>query len=328
MKKSLIVVLGIFIGLACLAIGLAAKRPGAMLPGRRAATRVALASARGSADSDSVIRLASNPQAAPPFLINDLNGIPVSTADWKGKVVILTFWATWCPPCREEIPMLIALQNRYKDRLQVVGISVDDDEPANVKKFAQEAGINYPIVMASREILAEYGGAPGLPTTFVIDTNTRVVQKHVGLYPESVYEQEIRYLLGLPVEATVETFQDVGQIFLKNAALATELPGVDFAGLNPAQKKIALRRLNSESCDCGCTLTMAQCRINDTSCPISKKLAAQVVKEVAAGKSAPAASPTAEPSAAPAPDAVPGDAPAAPPAANPSASPTPGSGRP
>ncbi|MFZ0433119.1 MAG: TlpA disulfide reductase family protein, partial [Candidatus Acidiferrales bacterium] len=216
---------------------------------------------------------------------------------------------------------------RYKDRLQVVGISVDDDEPANVKKFAQEAGINYPIVMASREILAEYGGAPGLPTTFVIDTNTRVVQKHVGLYPESVYEQEIRYLLGLPVEATVETFQDVGQIFLKNAALATELPGVDFAGLNPAQKKIALRRLNSESCDCGCTLTMAQCRINDTSCPISKKLAAQVVKEVAAGKSAPAASPTAEPSTAPAPDAVPSGAPAAP-AANPHASPTPGAGRP
>jgi thiol-disulfide isomerase/thioredoxin len=311
MQKSLIVALGTFLGLAGLAIGIAATRPGDVMLGRPLAPRNARGSGSESAGA-SVIRLASNPQLVPPFLLTDLNGMPVSTADWKGKVVILTFWATWCPPCREEIPMLIGLQNRYKDRLQVVGISVDDADPSDVKKFAQDEGINYPIVMATREVLAEYGGAPGLPTTFVIDTQSRVVQKHVGLYPESVYEQEIRYLLGLPVEATVETFQDVGQIFLKNATLATSLPGVDFAGLTPEQKKIALRRLNTETCDCGCNLTLAQCRLNDTSCPISKKLAAQVVKEIREGKAAPPTPSDSSPHVSP--DNPPSQPPSSPPA--------------
>jgi hypothetical protein len=81
----------------------------------------------------------------------------------------------------------------------------------------------------------------------------------------------------------------MGQIFLKNAARATSLPGVDFTGLTPEQKKVALKRMNSEICDCGCRLTLAQCRINDTTCPVSKALAAKVVKEILANASAPAA---------------------------------------
>ena len=170
--------------------------------------------------------------------------------------MLLNFWATWCPPCREEIPELVDLQNRYKDRLQVIGISMDDpEEMRSVKKFAVRAGVNYPIVMASREIIQEYGGVPALPTSFVVNTEGKVVQKHVGLYPTFVYETEVRSLLGMPVEASVETFKDEGQIFLKNAALATELPDVDFKDLTPELKKVALKRLNSESCDCGCRLT-------------------------------------------------------------------------
>jgi len=120
-----------------------------------------------------------------------------------------------------------------------------------------------------------------------------VVQKHEGLYSNALYEAEVRLLLGLPVDATIETFEDTGQIFLKNAVLATELPNVDFTGLNAEQKKAALKRMNSETCDCGCTLTLAQCRINDTSCPVSKKLAAQVVKEIASGSATPAPTPSA-----------------------------------
>jgi hypothetical protein len=185
------------------------------------------------------------------------------------------------------------LANRYKDRLQVVGVSVDDDDPAEVKQFAKQAGINYPIVMADRAIVAEYGGVAALPTLFVVNTDGNVVQKHEGLFSNALYEAEVRLLLGLPVDATIETFDDTGQIFLKNAVLATELPNVDFTGLNPEQKKAALKRMNSETCDCGCTLTLAQCRINDTSCPVSKKLAAQVVKEVASNAATPApAAPT------------------------------------
>jgi hypothetical protein len=134
-----------------------------------------------------------------------------------------------------------------------------------------------------------YGGVPALPTTFLINTEGRVVTKHSGLYPKDAYDQEIRALLGMPTYARVETFVDTGQLFLKNAANATELPGVSFKGLTAEQKKHALRRLNSESCTCGCDLTLSQCRVNDTGCPVSVNLAEQVVKDEASGKPAPAA---------------------------------------
>jgi thiol-disulfide isomerase/thioredoxin len=300
MKRSFILVLAMVAGLAGLAIGLAASRsesPRTIKALRAVAHSASSASASvaasgakatESADEPHVVRFAAHPQPMPAFLVNDLDGNPVSTAAWKGKVVFVNFWATWCPPCRAEIPILIDLQNRYKDRLQIVGVSVDDGDPADVKQFVKEAGINYPIVMADRAIVKEYGGVPALPTLFIVNPDGNVVQKHEGLFSNELYEAEVRSLLGLPVDATIETFEDTGQIFLKNAVLATELPNVDFTGLDPDQKKIALKRMNSETCDCGCTLTLAQCRINDTSCPISKKLAARVVKEVASNVAAPA----------------------------------------
>ena len=306
MKKSFIVLLVALAGAACLALGIAAPRvhnvtsttartsgtsgapsaaPSAMPSARTAAsTKVARTSAVPDGEPQSqgqrIIRFANNPQAVPPFLVNDLDGNVVSTAALHGKVVLLNFWATWCPPCREEIPELIDLADRYKDTLQVVGISMDDADPPQVKQFATRIGINYPVIMGGREIITPYGGVPALPTTYIVNRDGRIVQKHVGLYPTYIYEDEIRALLDMKVDATVQTFEDTGQIFLKNAALATALPGVEFAGLTPEQKKIALKRLNSEGCDCGCRLTLAQCRINDTLCPVSKRIAAQVVKEV------------------------------------------------
>jgi thiol-disulfide isomerase/thioredoxin len=230
-----------------------------------------------------VIRFVKNPEMAPPLKALDLSGRPVELSNFAGKVVLVNFWATWCPPCREEIPELLELKKAYKDRLEIVGISEDDDPPESVLKFARQKGMNYPIVMATEELIGAYGGVPALPTSFLIDTQGRVVQKHSGLYPIEWYHREIRSLLGLPTDARVETFVDMGQVFLKNAANATELPGVSFKGLTPEQKKVALRRLNSESCTCGCKLTLSECRVNDTECPYSGKLAAKVVKEVAGG---------------------------------------------
>ena len=235
---------------------------------------------RTQGDANQVIRFVSNPLPAPPFLMTDLDGQAVSTAQWKGKVVILVFWATWCPPCRAEIPMLVHLQNLYKDKLEVVGVSVDEATPAEVKGFVRQMGMNYPVVMADERLVEEYGGVPALPTAFVINPDGKVVQKHVGLLPETLYDQEVRALLGMPVEARIETFVDQGQIFLKNAALATELPGVDMKGLTPAQRKEALKELNTETCQCGCGLTLAQCRIVDSPCLVSKKLANDVVKRI------------------------------------------------
>jgi len=230
-----------------------------------------------------VIRFVKNPEMAPPIQAQDLLGKQVNIETLAGKVVLVNFWATWCPPCREEIPELLQLKKEYKGQLEIVGISEDDDPPESVLKFARQKGMTYPIVMATPELVEAYGGVPALPTSFLIDTQGRVVQKHSGLYPIEAYDLEIHSLLGMPTNARVETFVDTGQVFLKNAANATELPGVSFKGLTADQKKRALRRLNSESCTCGCKLTLSQCRVNDGECPVSGKLAAQVVKEVSGG---------------------------------------------
>jgi len=242
---------------------------------------------RNEGDSEMVIRFASNPQPLPPFLLSDLDGDVVSTASWRGKVVILNFWATWCPPCREEIPEMIELSKRFKDRLQVVGVSMDDAPEDEVRQFGRNLGIDYPIVMGSGALSREYGGVPALPTTFVANTEGRIVQKHEGLYPIDIYDSEIRSLLGMPVDAKVETFEDTGQIFLKNAIHAKELPGVDFKGLSEDQKHAALKRLNSQMCTCGCRLTIAQCRINDSSCSTSQQLAEKIVRQIRSGADAP-----------------------------------------
>ena len=236
-----------------------------------------------------VIRFASNPEPAPEIVIHELSGKITTMDDLKGKVVLVNFWATWCPPCRVEIPELIKLQEQHRERLQVIGISEDED-PELVREFVKQAGINYPVVMATPELIAAYGGVPALPTTFVVDTEGRVVQRHLGLLSSEAYDLEIRALAGLPVEARIEHFVDTGQIFRKNVANATELPDVDLTGLSPEQKKQALRRLNSEDCVCGCKLTLAQCRVDDTTCPVSKAIAATVVKEVLDG--GPAAQPS------------------------------------
>jgi thiol-disulfide isomerase/thioredoxin len=249
--------------------------------------RLAPQAGGASADNAKVIRFAKNPEMAPPFLLRDVNGGIVSTADWKGKVVILNFWATWCPPCREEIPELVKLQAMYRDKLQVIGASEDEDGPQKVQQFVKMYRMNYPIVMATRELIDNYGGVPALPTSFVIDPQGRVMTKHTGLYEYEVYEREVRVLAGLPVDARIETFNDTGQIFLKNAANATELPDVDLSGLTADQKKDALHRLNAETCTCGCNLTLAECRINDSSCPVSKPAANEVVKRVRAGQPEP-----------------------------------------
>jgi thiol-disulfide isomerase/thioredoxin len=295
MKKSLaaVIVLAVVAGASGVLIGmvvarirhknaarLSAASHGASLTSSANGESEAGPRQNGSAE---VIRFAKDPSPTPPFLVSDLRGQTVSTAQLHGKVVIVNFWATWCPPCREEIPGLIALQNKYKDRLQVIGVSVDEDAPASfVKAFADREGINYPIVMGT-EIAKEYGGVPALPTSFVVNTDGRVVQKHVGLLNPAETENEVRALLNLPVSVRIETFADTGQIFLKNAERATDLPDVDMHGLTPAQKTAVLKRLNSESCTCGCDLTIAQCRINDTTCAISKKLAADIVSEVRNG---------------------------------------------
>ena len=221
-----------------------------------------------------------NPDPAPEFQLAGLDGKPISLAGARGKIILLNFWASWCGPCRAEVPDLVELQTRYKDRLQVIGLVVDDDDMDVIHQFVRDFGINYPVAVAPVELRIQYGGIPALPTSFLLDAQGRVVQKHVGLRDPALYEIEIRALLGLPTGFKVETFEDTGEIFLKHADRASELPGVDLSKLTAEQKRIALHRFNAESCNCGCKFTLAQCRINDTACQVSKALTAKIIGEI------------------------------------------------
>jgi thiol-disulfide isomerase/thioredoxin len=236
---------------------------------------------------EAIIRFIRDPDLAPEFAAKGMDGNAVSLGAARGKVVLLNFWATWCGPCRMEVPDLVELQKKYRDRLQVIGLVVDDADKDAVRKFAKRYSINYPVAMATDEMRFQFGGVPALPTSFIIDARGRVVQKHIGLRDPELYEMEVRALLGLPISARVETFDDTGEIFLKHANRASELPGVDMTSLTPAQKTVALHRMNEESCTCGCQYTLAQCRIYDSACHISRERTAKIVAECANSASRP-----------------------------------------
>jgi thiol-disulfide isomerase/thioredoxin len=229
-----------------------------------------------------IIRFVRNPDLAPDFKLKDFADKEISLADSRGKVILLNFWATWCGPCRAEIPTLIKLQERYKDQLQIIGLVVDEDEEDPVRQVAIAEGINYPVAMAPTDVRIQYGGITALPSVFVIDREGRVVQKHVGLFNPALYEMEVRALAELPVAAKIETFEDTGDIFLKHADRATSLPGVDFSNLSAEQRNAALHKFNAQACECGCKFTLAQCRIYDPACQISQKRTAEIVKAIAA----------------------------------------------
>ncbi len=139
-----------------------------------------------------------NPSAksAPSFALQDLNGKMVNLSDFKGKVVILDFWATWCPPCVIEIPHFIELYEQYKDQgFAMVGISLDRQGVSVVESFAQKHGVNYPILMNDGRTDKAYGGITYIPTTFVIDAAGNIRQKYVGYQDKAVFEADIKALL-------------------------------------------------------------------------------------------------------------------------------------
>src|ERR1700740_1249804 len=113
-----------------------------------------------------VIQFVKNPDTAPAFQLNDLDGKSFSLAEAKGKIVLLNFWATWCGPCRAEIPDLIVLQEKYRDQLQIIGLTVDDDDASMIKEVVAETRINYPVAMSPPEVRMQYGGIAALPTSF------------------------------------------------------------------------------------------------------------------------------------------------------------------
>ncbi|MGC9315443.1 MAG: TlpA family protein disulfide reductase [bacterium] len=134
---------------------------------------------------------------APSFSLRGLNGEKVNLEDYAGKVVLLDFWATWCRPCVMAIPDLVALQSEYgKDSFVVIGISLDR-QPAMVPRFAEKAGINYPIAYGFGESVAQdYGNITSIPTAIIVDKNGCIKQRLVGLHPKSELQKYIKPLLG------------------------------------------------------------------------------------------------------------------------------------
>ena len=217
---------------------------------------------------------------APDFSLTDISGKKFNLSDYKGKVVILDFWATWCGPCLVEIPGFISLQKRYANEgLAVVGISMDSGQE-QVVDFYRQYNMNYRVAVGDARLEELYGGIIGLPTTFVIGRDGRVYAKHEGAMDVSVFEEEVKQLLAAPADAEAAAFQQEGpmtradQIELGDPKeIDSEVPGVDLSKLTATQKEAFKKVLEGQPCTCGCKMNLLKCRQVDRQCGISRKLA-------------------------------------------------------
>lgn len=179
MKNKPIILAGLFIAAAAAVLALTAAREPSTSP-----TEATIASA--------------SPTPSPAWELKGVDGKTVKSSDLTGKVVVLDFWATWCGPCRMEIPGFIELQKKYADKgLVVIGVSLDQDGASAVKPFVEKMGINYSIVLGDETIVSAFGGIEGIPTTFIIDRAGNIVRKHVGYAPKAEFEADIKPLLKL-----------------------------------------------------------------------------------------------------------------------------------
>lgn len=135
-------------------------------------------------------------EQAPAFSLKDKDGKTISLASLKGKVVVLNFWATWCPPCRAEIPDFKKVYSEYKGKgVEIIGVSLDHKGWDVVRPFLKKWDINYPVVLGGAKIAKDYGNVRSIPTTFIIDKKGKIVDSHVGAMKESVLVKSFKKLL-------------------------------------------------------------------------------------------------------------------------------------
>jgi cytochrome c biogenesis protein CcmG/thiol:disulfide interchange protein DsbE len=132
----------------------------------------------------------------PDFVLPNLEGEMIPSSDLSGKVVLIDFWATWCPPCRLEVPHLIELHDSYKSQgFEILGIALDNQGAEVVEPYVRENGITYPIVIGNPEVVMAFGGLTGIPTAIMVDRSGNMVRKYVGYTEKAVFEEDIKRLL-------------------------------------------------------------------------------------------------------------------------------------
>lgn len=143
---------------------------------------------------------------APDFTLTSLDGKQVKLSDLRGKAVVLNFWATWCGPCKIEIPWLTDLQKQYQPQgVEIVGVAMDDDaekKPDDIRKFTQEMNVNYQILLGNEKVADEYGGVDALPTTYYIDRDGKIVNRVFGIIGHKEIEQNIQAAMKKGAPAT------------------------------------------------------------------------------------------------------------------------------
>jgi peroxiredoxin len=189
MKSRWIIAGAAALSLALLTLPLLKRgRGGETIPTKSAAG--AGAARAGSCDAEGTAKF--------DFVLKDQNNAAVKMADYKGKVVLLNFWATWCGPCKIEIPAFVELYDQYKDKgLVIVGVSVDDS-PEQLQAFMKEYRMNYPVLQMTPEVETAYGPFYGYPTSFFIARDGSICIKHLGPATKEQFEKEIKALLAAP----------------------------------------------------------------------------------------------------------------------------------
>ena len=147
--------------------------------------------AAGQSSADEAVR------PAPDFTLEQMNGDTFRLSDYSGEIVVLNFWATWCPPCRQEIPGFIALQEEFEDQgVTFVGVSLNKDGFSSVRPYAEKMGINYPLVVDDGSVAPQYGGIRILPSTVLIGPEGTIQHRKVGYFPEEQLRSRLNAMLG------------------------------------------------------------------------------------------------------------------------------------
>lgn len=156
--------------------------------------------------SDAPFSSISVSKPAPDFTLQSLSGQNMRLSDLRGKAVLLNFWATWCAPCKIEMPWFVDLQNEYGSQgLQIVGVAMDDSSKEDIAKFAKDMGVNYPVLIGKEAVGEEYGGVPALPESFFIGRDGKIVDKIIGLKGKAEIEDAVKKALNTQGSAPAAT---------------------------------------------------------------------------------------------------------------------------